>query len=227
MFELSKLLLININLRKPTFAWFTVDRATAKIKEDTDTFKVRGELATVGQVEFEAVIGEITGAKTALDLSNDWGNTKYTSGGQTLPYANNIEDTYVVVPISVKVNDVSDGGDTFANKIASMKNGKVKLNITGEMKNSSNVDCSSVLKYKFSAAPTRGTDDASTKTWATETVTGIQEKALSGNETDGSTVIQSFNLYVGLDGTKELAVNAIQSQNITITVTPVYTAAAA
>ena len=207
------------------FAWFSVDKATAQVKADEDTFTVRGELATVGKVEFEAVIGTISGASSALDLSNNWGNTKYIAGGQTLDYTNAITDTYVVVPIKVIVKDVS-GGDTFANKIQSMTGGSVAVNITGSLTNSSSVDCSSVLKYKVSGAPTRQADETQSATWATESVTGIKSALISGSETAGATVVAEFNLYVGLDGTNELAVNTIQSRTITITATPVYTPAA-
>lgn len=208
-----------------TFAWFSVDKAGAQVAADDDTFTVRGALANVGNVKFTAVVGTITGAKTALDLSNDWGNTKYVSGGQTLPYTNAITDTYVIVPISVTVSNV-EGGDTFANKIKSMTGGSVALNITGAMTNSASVDCSSVLKYKVSGAPTRGTDDAQTKTWENESVTGIKSYSILGTETDGQTVIAEFNLYVGLDGTNDLALNSIQGRTITLTATPTYTPAA-
>ena len=172
---------------------------------------------TIGGVQFNAVKGSPT-IPTALELSDDNGVTKLKVG-ETTPVKPGVtfSNTYAVIPVSVTVTDVS-GGATFAEKIATLAGDSVAVDVVGAF--TTNEGKESCLKYKVSGAPVKEGDG-----WKNESVTGIKSYTILGSETSGSTIIASFNIYVGIDGEDSNATEALASDTLTITITPRYTPA--
>lgn len=215
--------------RIDTLAWFSVGNASAsKQAGSSQGITVQGDYADIGGVKFTTNI-TAPSSDTTVDLSNDWGYTHYMSNAQELTRTNTIGETYVTVTYTLSIADVS-GGDTFANKVKSLTGKTLKLVVSGVIQNedgnATDVNATTALKYKSSAAPTRAANDKTgDKTWANETsvtaAAGVASYTMVGNESAGTlTVTGAATFYVGIDGTNSYAVDAIKERNIIITVTP-------
>ena len=201
-----------------TAAWFSVDNADTDVTPATQSIAVVDNDTSVGGVMFSAVKGSPTLPVGGLELSDDNGATKLQVGGNTPTKPGvTFSNTYATIPVSVTVSNVS-GGATFAEKIASLAGDSVVLDVTGAF--TTNAGKESCLKYKFSAAPAKSSNG-----WKDESVTGIKSYTITGSETDGQTIVASFNLYVGIDGEDANATEALAEDTITITITPRYVAA--
>jgi len=200
-----------------SFAWFTVSDAGTSVGTIEESVTIVDNETAIGGVKFTAVKGTPV-IPTALELSDDDGETYLNVGGSPVAKPGvTFSNTYLTIPVSVKVEDVS-GGASFADKIASLEGDSVVIDVTGAF--TTNSTKSSCIKYKYSAAPAQENDG-----WKNESVTGIKGYTILGTESDPTTIIAQFNLYVGIDGNNANATEALAEDTLTITITPRYVAA--